>query len=92
VAKNINPENLRNPCPKNTIHAQIQDMHVLHERPGVREFEDLRWKFSTTKLFKTRVLPKAFTEKGLYMLATILKSPQAVKTTIERVSQILKKL
>jgi hypothetical protein len=46
------------------------------------EFEDLRWKFSTTKFSKTRVLPKAFTEKGLYMLATILKSPRAVKTTI----------
>ena len=28
------------------------------------------------------VLPKAFTEKGLYMLATILKSPQATQTTI----------
>jgi phage regulator Rha-like protein len=28
------------------------------------------------------VLPKAFTEKGLYMLATILKSPRAVQTTI----------
>jgi len=27
-------------------------------------------------------LPKAFSEKGLYMLATILKSPQAVNTTI----------
>ena len=27
-------------------------------------------------------LPKAFTEKGLYMLATILKGPVAVKTTI----------
>ena len=26
--------------------------------------------------------PKAFTEKGLYMLATILKSPQATQTTI----------
>lgn len=26
--------------------------------------------------------PKAFTERGLYMLATILKSPQAVQTTI----------
>ena len=26
--------------------------------------------------------PKAFTEKGLYMLATILKSPRAVQTTI----------
>ena len=28
------------------------------------------------------VFPKAFTEKGLYMLATILKSPQAVITTL----------
>lgn len=27
-------------------------------------------------------LPKAFMEKGLYMLATILKSPKAVQTTI----------
>ncbi|MBR5920223.1 MAG: hypothetical protein IKZ56_03550, partial [Bacteroidales bacterium] len=27
-------------------------------------------------------VPKAFTEKGLYMLATILKSPKAVETTI----------
>ena len=27
-------------------------------------------------------LPKAFTEKGLYMLATILKSPRAVQTTL----------
>jgi hypothetical protein len=27
-------------------------------------------------------LPKAFTEKGLYMLATILKSPRATRTTI----------
>lgn len=46
------------------------------------EFEELRRKISTTKLSKTRVLPKAFTEKGLYMLATILKSPRAVQTTI----------
>ena len=28
------------------------------------------------------VLPRAFTEKGLYMLATILKRPKAVQTTI----------
>ena len=28
------------------------------------------------------VQPKAFTEKGLYMLATILKSPQATQTTL----------
>jgi len=42
----------------------------------------LRTKFSTTKLSKTRSLPKAFTEKGLYMLATILKSQVATQTTI----------
>jgi len=46
------------------------------------ELEILRWKFSTTKLSKTRVLPKAFTEKGLYMLATILKSKKATEATI----------
>jgi len=45
------------------------------------ELDDLRGKFSTAKFAKTRVQPKAFTEKGLYMLATILKSPRAVQTT-----------
>lgn len=47
-----------------------------------QEFAFLRSKFSTTKFQMTRQLPKAFTEKGLYMLATILKSPKAVETTI----------
>ena len=48
-----------------------------------QEVEDLRWKISTTKWSsKSRVLPKAFTEKGLYMLATILKSQKATQTTI----------
>ena len=30
----------------------------------------------------SKVQPKAFTEKGLYMLATILRSPQATAATI----------
>jgi len=34
------------------------------------------------KLKHSMVNPKAFPEKGLYMLATILKSPQAVQTTL----------
>jgi len=39
----------------------------------------LKTKFSTSiKGGKTK-LPKAFTEKGLYMLATILKSPNATQ-------------
>ncbi|MEI7706789.1 MAG: ORF6N domain-containing protein [Chlorobium sp.] len=45
------------------------------------EFADLQSKFSTTKFAKTRVLPKAFTEKGLYMVATILRSQQAIDAT-----------
>ncbi|GAP71639.1 hypothetical protein SAMD00024442_15_45 [Candidatus Symbiothrix dinenymphae] len=54
------------------------------------EFEDLRWKISTANFAKTRVMPKAFTEKGLYMLATILKSPKAAQTTIEIVETFAK--
>jgi hypothetical protein len=34
------------------------------------------------RLKHSAVMPKAFTEKGLYMLATILKSGQATKTTL----------
>ena len=46
------------------------------------EVENLRSKILTTKLSsKSRVAPKAFTEKGLYMLATILKSKQATAAT-----------
>ena len=58
-----------------------------------QEFAELRSNFLTTKepvknfdRFErqkhTSVMPKAFTEKGLYMLATILKGPKAVETTI----------
>lgn len=46
------------------------------------ELDYLRSKISTAKLSKTRTTPKAFTEKGLYMLATILTSKQAIATTI----------
>ena len=50
--------------------------------PDNEELAILRSKFSTANSPKSRVNPKAFTEKGLYMLATILKSQQAVQTTI----------
>ena len=42
----------------------------------VKNFDHLQ------KLRFSPQLPKVFTEKGLYMLATILKSPKAVETTI----------
>lgn len=57
------------------------------------EVSDLRSKFLTTNLqdngnkgvnlsSKSRYNPVAFTERGLYMMATILKSKQAVQTTL----------
>jgi len=55
------------------------------------EFADLRSKFSTAKFAKTRVAPKALIEKGLYMMATILRSKQAIEATfaiIETFSKI----
>jgi hypothetical protein len=49
-----------------------------------KEFARLRSKILTANVSaKSRVLPKAFNEKGLYMLATILKGKKATQTTIE---------
>ncbi|MDR2206860.1 MAG: ORF6N domain-containing protein [Flavobacteriaceae bacterium] len=55
-----------------------------------QELANLRWKISTTNLAKTRVNPKAFTERGLYMLATILKSKKATQTTLEIIDTFAK--
>ena len=50
----------------------------------VKNFDHLRnLKFSP-------YLPKAFSEKGLYMLATILKSPKAVQTTLAIIEAFVK--
>ena len=55
------------------------------------EWETLKSKFSTSIKGGKVKLPRAFTEKGLYMLATILKSPvatQATFTIIETFSRL----
>jgi ORF6N domain. len=46
------------------------------------EWKKLKSKFSTSIKGGKVKPPKAFTEKGLYMLATILKSEKATSTTI----------
>ena len=46
------------------------------------EFGNLRSKISTANFSKTRTLPKVFTEQGVYMLATVLKSKVATEVTI----------
>jgi hypothetical protein len=54
------------------------------------EWKILKSKFSTSNWGGKQKLPKAFTEKGLYMLATILKSPAATQTTIAIVETFTK--
>jgi phage regulator Rha-like protein len=53
---------------------------------STEEYKSLRSKFLTLESpgrgQHRKYLPKAFTEKGLYMLATILKGEQAAQTTI----------
>lgn len=47
------------------------------------ELEDLRSNFSTTKINpKSRSLPYAFTEQGIYMLATVLRGELAEQQSI----------
>lgn len=46
------------------------------------EWNSLKPKFSTSIKGCKVKRPSAFTEKGLYMLATILKSPQAIQATL----------
>jgi len=54
----------------------IFELSQIEKTEVVENFDRLlKHKFSTT-------IPKAFTEKGLYMLATILKSEKATQTTL----------
>jgi len=63
------------------VDGVIKNFDNLGYTPSVAHLEKI--KFSPT-------LPKAFTEKGLYMLATILKSPQATQTTLAIVEAFTK--
>lgn len=48
----------------------------------ITEFDNLRSKVSTANFSKVRTNPKVFTEQGIYMLATILKSKVASQVTV----------
>lgn len=65
------------------------------------EWDELKSNFSTSNRGGKVKLPAAFPERGLYMLATILKSPQATQATfaiietfakIRELSSMIKKL
>lgn len=54
------------------------------------EWNALKSKFSTSMKGGKIKCPSAFTEKGLYMLATILKSPVATRATISIIETFAK--
>ncbi len=62
--------------------------YILYLSDG--EWFGLKSKFSTSIKGGKVKLPSAFTEKGLYMLATILKSEKATQTTIAIVETFAK--
>ena len=61
----------------------ILELSKEEKQKVIEIFDNPKIKFSPS-------LPKAFTEKGLYMLATILKSPKATQTTIAIVETFTK--
>jgi len=54
------------------------------------EWANLKSKISTSSWGGKHKLPNSFTEKGLYMLATILKSPVATERTLEIIETFAK--
>lgn len=62
--------------PEKFPYGYVLDITKVEKEEVVKNFDHL------VKLKFSPVLPKAFTEKGLYMLATILKSKKATETTI----------
>ncbi|MDR0794820.1 MAG: ORF6N domain-containing protein [Tannerella sp.] len=57
---------------------------------STEEWANLKSKFSTSSWGGKHKLPNAFVEKGLYMLATILKSPVATERTLEIIETFAK--
>lgn len=70
------------------VNQAIRRNTVKFPEGYIIELSDLEWNEVRSQIVTSPLgggkayKPKAFTERGLYMLATILKSPQAIETTI----------
>jgi len=71
--KRINEALINNP--EKFPEGYIFELSKKEKQEVIEIFDNPKIKFSPA-------FPKAFTEKGLYMLATILKSPRATQATI----------
>jgi hypothetical protein len=61
----------------------VFELSKKEKKEVIENFDNPKVKFSPS-------IPKAFSEKGLYMLATILKSPRATQTTLAIVETFTK--
>ncbi|MCL2074036.1 MAG: ORF6N domain-containing protein [Marinilabiliaceae bacterium] len=61
--------------PKKFPKGYVIELTKKEKQEVIENFDNLKVKFSP-------VVPKAFTRKGLYMLATILKGDKAAETTV----------
>ncbi|HTQ73220.1 MAG TPA: ORF6N domain-containing protein [Burkholderiales bacterium] len=64
-------------------HAVVIARDLAHRREVDREFENLRYQFGTSRWGGRRYRPYAFTEQGVAMLSSVLRSPRAVRANIE---------
>ncbi len=71
------------------IELEISDLRSLRSKISTANYT-ISTQPALSDLAKLRTSPKAFTEKGLYMLATILKSECATQTTIAIVETFAK--
>ena len=69
-----------NKAVKNNPDKFPQGYIITLEKEEKKELVENFHRFNSLKY--STALPKAFTEKGLYMLATIIKSPLATETTL----------
>jgi len=81
------------PCTSSVAHSELENPNTGHEWHVIKIFDNMPPTLSVAhseKIKRSPTLPKAFTERGLYMLATILKSPQATQTTLAIVEAFTK--
>ena len=76
---NVPTKRLNEQVKRNIDRFPIDFMFQLTED----EFESLRSQFATSNWGGRRVVPYAFTEHGVLMLSSVLKSEQAIKVNIQ---------
>jgi len=75
----VETKNLKRAVKRNIDRFPVDFMFELNEK----ELIDLRCQFGTSSWGGTRYLPLAFTEQGVAMLSSVLRSKRAVQTNIQ---------